>query len=187
MVPMIASLEELRAVRAVLEDAKREMGITDHVELGVMIETPAAALMAGELAAMVDFLSLGTNDLAQYVLAADRENESMTSVYAPLHPAMLRLVRQVLDAAGQAGKPVAVCGEAASSPAAAPLLVGMGVKELSVPCAAVCRIKRLIRRISARRERALSEELMALPTAAAVAARLDEARRATGEGCTREP
>ena len=183
LLPMVNDADDVGRMRELIARAGAPQG---GFELGVMIETPAAALMARELAALVDFLSLGTNDLTQYVLAADRENESMTSVYAPLHPAVLRLVRQVLDAAEQAGKPVAVCGEAASDPLAAPLLVGMGISELSVPCAAVGRIKRLIRRMSARRERALGEELMALPTAGAVTARLDEVRRAAGAECTRE-
>ena len=183
LLPMVNDADDVARMRELIGRAGGPQG---GFELGVMIETPAAALMAGQLAARVDFLSLGTNDLTQYVLAADRENESMSSVYAPLHPAMLRLVRLVLDAAEQAGKPVAACGEAASSPAAAPLLVGMGVEELSVPSAAVGRVKRLIRRISATRERALGEELMALPTAAAVTARLAEARCATGDECTRE-
>jgi phosphoenolpyruvate-protein kinase (PTS system EI component) len=145
--------------------------------MGVMIETPAAALMADELAAAVDFLSLGTNDLTQYVLAVDRDNPSIDALYQPLHPAVLRILRQVTAAARRHGRPVAVCGEAASDPAAARLLVGMGVTELSVPATAVSQSKRLIRQMSAEDARTLGEELMALPTAAAVTRRLEEIRQ----------
>jgi multiphosphoryl transfer protein len=147
-------------------------------EMGVMIETPAAALMSDELAATVDFLSLGTNDLTQYVLAADRDNPSTAAVYRPLHPAVLRILRHVMAAAARYGRPVAVCGEAASDPVAAHVLVGLGATELSVPAAAVARSKRLIRGMTVHTARALAEELMALPTAAAVAVRLEAIRTA---------
>lgn len=173
LLPMVNDADDVARTRELIAQA----GVPgDTFELAVMIETPAAALMAGELAASVDYLSLGTNDLTQYVLAADRENQSMAAVYTPLHPAVLRLVRQVLNAAEQFGKRVGVCGEAAADPVAASLLVGMGVRELSVPWSAVTRLKRVIRRISVARARALAEELAGLPTAAAVTARLEESR-----------
>lgn len=173
LLPMVTDADDVARTRTLIAEA----GVPrDAFELAIMIETPAAALMARELAAAVDFLSLGTNDLTQYVLAADRENQSMAGVYTPLHPAVLRLVRQVVNAAEQSGKRVGVCGEAAADPVAASLLVGMGARELSVPWSAVPQIKRVIRRTSVARSRALAEELASLPTAAAVRARLEECR-----------
>jgi phosphoenolpyruvate-protein kinase (PTS system EI component) len=175
LLPMVNDLDDVARMRELLDQA----GVgCRQFEMGVMIETPAAALMADELAAAVDFLSLGTNDLTQYVLAVDRDSPWTAALYRPLHPAVLRILRHVTTAAARCGRPVAVCGEAASGPVAAPLLVGMGVTELSVPAAAVAYSKRLIRRISMEGARALGEELMALPTAAAVAARLEEIRKA---------
>jgi phosphocarrier protein FPr/phosphocarrier protein len=175
LLPMVNDVDDVARMRELLEQAG---GARAPFDLGVMIETPAAALMADELAAAVDFLSLGTNDLTQYVLAADRDNPSTAARYQPLHPAMLRIIRHVMTAARRCGRPVAVCGEAAADPVAAQVLVGLGVTELSVPAAAVARSKRLIRRTSVEIARALGEELMALPTAAAVARRLEDVRRA---------
>jgi multiphosphoryl transfer protein len=175
LLPMVNDVDDVTRMRELLQQAGAGRGA---YEMGVMIETPAAALMADELAAAVDFLSLGTNDLTQYVLAADRENPSTAPLYQPLHPAVLRILRHVMTAAGRRGKPVAVCGEAASDPIAARVLVGLGVSELSVPVAAVARSKRAIRGMSVATMRLLADELMALPTAAAVAARLEGMRRA---------
>jgi phosphocarrier protein FPr/phosphocarrier protein len=175
LLPMVNDVDDVTRMRELLQQAGAGRGA---YEMGVMIETPAAALMADELAAAVDFLSLGTNDLTQYVLAADRENPSTAPLYQPLHPAVLRILRHVMTAAGRRGRPVAVCGEAASDPIAARVLVGLGVSELSVPIAAVARSKRAIRGMSVATMRLLADELMALPTAAAVAARLEGMRRA---------
>jgi phosphoenolpyruvate-protein phosphotransferase len=175
LLPMVNDVDDVARMRDLLNQAGAVRG---PFEMGVMIETPAAALMADELAAAVDFLSLGTNDLTQYVLAADRENPATAALYQPLHPAVLRILRHVMTAASRYGRPVAVCGEAASDPIAARVLVGLGVTELSVPAAAVARSKRQIRGMSMETARGLAEELMALPTAAAVAVRLEGIRRA---------
>jgi phosphoenolpyruvate-protein kinase (PTS system EI component) len=131
--------------------------------------------MADELAAAADFLSIGTNDLAQYVLAADRHSPHMAAFYQPLHPAVLRLVRDAVAAATRRQTPVSVCGEAAAEPRAVPLFLGMGVTELSVRPSAVTRVKSQVRRIDAAAARALAEEVTALPTAFDVAARIDAA------------
>jgi phosphoenolpyruvate-protein kinase (PTS system EI component) len=171
---MVTDVGDVARMRELLNQAGAGPG---EFEFGVMIETPAAALMVDELAAAVDFLSLGTNDLTQYVLAADRENPATAALYQPLHPAMLRIIHHVTDAATRHGRPVAVCGETASDPVAARLLVGRGITELSVPAAAIAQTKRLIRQTSAAEARALGQELMALPTAAAVALRLEEIRK----------
>jgi phosphoenolpyruvate-protein kinase (PTS system EI component) len=132
--------------------------------------------MADELAAAADFLSIGTNDLTQYVLAADRDNRGLSASYQPLHPAVLRLVRAVVRAAVRQQTPVAACGESAADPRAVPVLVGMGVTELSVRPSAVPAIKAQLRRLSGAAARALAEEVAALPTAAAVAERIARAR-----------
>jgi phosphocarrier protein FPr/phosphocarrier protein len=145
MVPMIASLDELRAVRAVLDEAKREMGIAERVELGVMIETPAAAVTADLIAAEADFLSIGTNDLTQYVLAMDRGNPELAARIDALHPAVLRMIAQTCQGAAKHHRWVGVCGGAASDLLAVPILLGLGVTELSATAAVVPEVKALVR------------------------------------------
>ncbi len=136
MFPMISEVGELHAARALLERARGELlaeGVpTGEVEVGAMVEVPAAALLADVLAAEVDFLSIGTNDLVQYTMAAERGNAGVAGLSDPLHPAVLRLIARVCEAGAAHGCRVAVCGEAASDPAAVPILVGLGVDELSV-------------------------------------------------------
>ncbi|AYV46022.1 phosphoenolpyruvate--protein phosphotransferase [Caulobacter flavus] len=148
MVPMVGSLSELRAVRAVLDEAKREMGIAERVELGVMIETPAAAVTADLIAAEADFLSVGTNDLTQYVLAMDRGNPELAARIDALHPAVLRMIDQTCKGAARHGRWVGVCGGLASDLAAVPVLLGLGVTELSATAAAVPEVKALVRGLS---------------------------------------
>ena len=147
MVPMIASLDELRAVRAVLEEAKRELGITAKVELGVMIETPAAAVTADLIAAEADFLSIGTNDLTQYVLAMDRGNPELAARIDALHPAVLRMIAQTCQGAKAHGRWVGVCGGLASDLTATPILLGLGVTELSATAAIVPEVKARVRAV----------------------------------------
>jgi phosphoenolpyruvate-protein kinase (PTS system EI component) len=181
LVPMVLDATDLARVREMLNQAAFNIGSSaTAVEIGAMVETPAAALMADELAAAADFLSIGTNDLAQYVLAADRYSAQMASTYQPLHPAVLRLVRGVAAAAARHRTPVCVCGEAAADPRAVPLFIGMGVTELSVHAPAIARVKAQVRRIDMGAARALAEDVAALPTAAAVAARIDAARETIG-------
>ncbi|PLR28864.1 phosphoenolpyruvate--protein phosphotransferase, partial [Caulobacter zeae] len=148
MVPMVGSLSELRAVRAVLEEAKKELGITQAVELGVMIETPAAAVTADLIAAEADFLSVGTNDLTQYVLAMDRGNPELAARIDALHPAVLRMIDQTCKGAARHGRWVGVCGGLASDLSAVPVLLGLGVTELSATAAIVPEVKALVRRLS---------------------------------------
>jgi multiphosphoryl transfer protein len=148
MVPMIASLDELRAVRAVLEEAKRELGVTDRVELGVMIETPAAAVTADLLAAEADFLSIGTNDLTQYVLAMDRGNPELAARIDALHPAVLRMIDQTCRGAAKHHRWVGVCGGLASDVAATPILLGLGVTELSTTASIAPEVKARVRGLS---------------------------------------
>lgn len=141
MVPMVAGLNEWRAVRGAFD----RLGGGDSVKLGLMIETPAAVLLADQLAAEADFLSIGTNDLTQYVLAMDRTNPELAAAADPLHPAVLRAIRQVCALAGPGHCPVSVCGSLAGDPLGIPLLLGLGASSLSVVPAAVAATKRVVR------------------------------------------
>ncbi|KQN31827.1 PTS galactitol transporter subunit IIC [Sphingomonas sp. Leaf34] len=144
MVPMIASLAELRAVRTALDAAAAATGHTEHVALGIMIETPAAAITADLLAQEADFLSIGTNDLTQYALAMDRGNPAVASDLDGLHPAVLRLIARTCEGGAVHGKWTGVCGGLASDPLAVPILIGLGVTELSSAPALVPEIKALV-------------------------------------------
>jgi phosphoenolpyruvate-protein phosphotransferase len=148
MVPMIASLNELRAVRAMLDEAKREMGVVERIELGVMIETPAAAMTADLIAAEADFLSIGTNDLTQYVLAMDRGNPELAARIDALHPAVLRMIDLTCKGAAKHHRWVGVCGGLASDLAAVPILLGLGVTELSTTASIAPEVKARVRSLS---------------------------------------
>jgi phosphoenolpyruvate-protein phosphotransferase len=148
LLPMVCDVSEVRRARELIAHAHAELQRSDlgPIGLGVMVETPAAAVLAAELAEEADFLSIGTNDLTQYVLAADRTDPAVAEWYQPLHPAVLRLVAATVDAANRAGKWAAICGEVAADPLAAPLFVGMGVRELSMTPASIPAVKQAIRR-----------------------------------------
>lgn len=154
LLPMISSTSQVRAVRTILNKVvrrlkRRKVRIADPVPpLGAMIEVPAAALAADALAMECDFLALGTNDLTMYTLAIDRGDEQVADLYNPLHPAILRLIQFTVEAANRRGLPVSICGEIAGDPRYAPLLVGLGVKELSMSATALPRVKQRIRRLS---------------------------------------
>jgi multiphosphoryl transfer protein len=154
MFPMVATVAELRAAKAVLGDAIEAIGADSpkapKLQVGVMIEVPSAALMADTLAAEVDFFSLGTNDLTQYVFAADRTNPELAHLADSLHPASLRLIRMVVEAAHRHGKWVGVCGEMASDPWALALLIGLGIDELSLHPPLVAGFKARVRTLDSR-------------------------------------
>jgi phosphocarrier protein FPr/phosphocarrier protein len=169
MVPMVASVAELRAVRARLDAAATATGCP-AAELGVMIETPAAALLVDQLAAEADFFSIGSNDLAQYVLAMDRGNPLVAAEADAFHPAVLRLIASAVRSAGEQDRPVGVCGGLASDPLGALLLIGLGVTELSVAPAMVPAIKARIRGLSLDRCRILAERALDLSSPQAVRA-----------------
>jgi dihydroxyacetone kinase phosphotransfer subunit len=165
MFPMVATIEELEEGRAA----------PDRVEVGVMIEVPSAAIVAGRLAQMADFFSLGTNDLTQYALAAERGNERVASLADPFHPAVLDLIRRAAVAGENAGRWTGVCGELAADPVAAPLLLGLGARELSMSPPAIPHVKEAVRRVDLATARSLAERALALGSAAEVRGLLRDA------------
>jgi multiphosphoryl transfer protein len=168
LLPMITDAAEIRAMRRMLDEARRELGAAAPVPIGAMIETPAAALIAERIAREVDFISIGTNDLTQYALAMDRGHPDLAPRIDALHPAVLKLIAMTADAAAAHSRPVAVCGGLASDPAAVPLLIGLGVRELSVVPSLVPQLKALIRTLTVDDCRSLARQAQALETAEAV-------------------
>ncbi|KAM3089655.1 phosphoenolpyruvate--protein phosphotransferase [Phormidesmis sp. 146-35] len=164
MFPMIATLEDLQAVRKIAEDVRLEVG-ADPVEIGIMIEVPSAALMAHELAKEVDFFSIGTNDLTQYTLAIDRGHPALAKQADGLHPAVLRLIDQTVQAANSAGKWVGVCGGIAGDPKGAAILTGLGVTELSVSIPSVAAVKAKLRSLSFSETQTLAQRALRCRTA----------------------
>jgi phosphocarrier protein FPr len=170
MFPMIASVKEIRAAKEILATAQAELrsvGIPfdEAMEVGIMVEVPAAVTMAAQLAAEVDFFSIGTNDLSQYVMAADRNNAKVASLADAFQPAVLRMIEQTVIAGHNAGIWVGVCGELASSPLAAPILVGLGVDELSMNPPAIPAVKAAISRLTMSQAKAIAHEVLQLPSA----------------------
>ncbi|HEY6661316.1 MAG TPA: phosphoenolpyruvate--protein phosphotransferase [Sphingomicrobium sp.] len=165
MLPMVTEVDEVRQVRRLLDAASQAAGATARMPLGVMIETPAAAALADTIAAEADFLSVGTNDLTQYVLAADRGNAAVSAKADALHPAVLRLIRQAVDGARSRDRWIGVCGGLASDPLAAAILIGLGITELSAAPAAVPTIKAAVRQLRLDDCRALAERACAAAAA----------------------
>jgi phosphotransferase system enzyme I (PtsI) len=166
MYPMVQSLQEIEAANAVLADARAELEAegtpAGKPEVGIMVEIPAAAVVADLLAPHVDFFSIGTNDLIQYTLAVDRMNERVSHLYQPYHPAVLRLVRQICVAARQAGKWTGMCGEMAGDPVAAPVLLGLGLDEWSMSAPAIPAVKEVLRTTTRSEAEVLAAELLTL-------------------------
>ena len=156
LLPMVTSRSEIQAARRALELAVKRSGLAKSPLLGVMIEVPSAALLADRLAEEADFFSVGTNDLAQYGLAVDRANPDVASLYRPLHPAILRMIKLVVDSGAAAGRPVAVCGELAADPLGAAALVGLGIRDLSVTPVAIPAVKESLSAIDSARAAGLA-------------------------------
>ena len=176
MFPMISGLDELRRAIAVLDECKEELrsskiDMAERLEVGAMIEIPSAAICASVLAPEVDFLSIGTNDLIQYALAVDRVNEKIAHLYEPTHPAVLRLLKMIADAAHDHNLWVGVCGEMAGDIALVPLLLGLGMDELSTAAILVPRVKRAVQSLTIPECRELVEETFKLDTGSEILAR----------------
>ena len=152
MFPMVATLKEFRAAKAIFEEEKQKLisegkEVSDTIQVGIMIEIPAAAVLADKFAKEVDFFSVGTNDLIQYTMAADRMNERVSYLYQPYNPSILRLIKNVIDAAHAEGKWAGMCGEMAGDQTAVPLLVGMGLDEFSMSATSILKTRSLMKRL----------------------------------------
>jgi phosphotransferase system enzyme I (PtsI) len=173
MFPMISGIEEIREAKRIFFEVKDDLvakgiPVGDDIEIGVMIEVPSAVIIADELAKEVDFFSIGTNDLIQYALAIDRINERVTYLYEPLHPAVLRLIKRVIDVGHDAGVRVAMCGEMAGEPAYIMILLGLEIDELSMNPLAIPRVKKVIQESTLQESKALLEKVMTFSSAAVI-------------------
>lgn len=169
MFPMITGLSELKEAKKIVEEAREELTnsgkkVADNIKIGCMIEVPSAAIVADLLSAECDFLSIGTNDLIQYTLAADRGNQNTSIQYLPTHPAIIRLIQLVVTHANKHRIPVAVCGEVAADPKFTPLLIGLGVNELSVTSSSIPIINNAIRKASIDKGRQLVDQILTFTT-----------------------
>ena len=185
MFPMISSLEEIRRVKELLAEAEDELrakkeAFDAHIPVGMMMEVPSAVYLAPHLVQEVEFLSIGTNDLIQYVLAVDRNNRKVGPLYEPLHPAVIQCVASAINAAKNAGKHVAICGEMAADPTCTLLLVGLGLDDLSMGPFFIPIIKRLIRAFSFETAQNLAEEVLRMPTVKEVKGCIFEVMRELG-------
>lgn len=173
MYPFVISVEEVREANRILEQVKNELEqekipFDKEIPVGVMIETPAASLLVEDFFQIVDFVSVGTNDLAQYTLAVDRMNAGIAHLYNYFHPAVLRQLQLIGQAGVKANKLVGICGEMASDPLAVKLLLGLGFNELSVNPASISLVKSLIRGTTLAEAKKIADKALSLPSAAAV-------------------
>ncbi|MGW8425777.1 phosphoenolpyruvate--protein phosphotransferase [Peribacillus simplex] len=169
MFPMIATLAEFREAKAVLAEVRQELldngiQVAEKIEVGIMVEIPSTAVMADIFAKEVDFFSIGTNDLIQYTMAADRMNERVSYLYQPYNPAILRLVKMVIDAAHKEGKWAGMCGEMAGDEIAIPILIGLGLDEFSMSATSILKARSLISQLSLEEMKKLSQEVLGLDT-----------------------
>ena len=175
MYPMIASVEEVKQANAMLDECKEELTaegkeFNKNVKVGIMIEVPAAAVISPILAKYVDFFSIGTNDLCQYTLAVDRMNEAIGSLYQPLHPGVLRLIKHVIDASHEQGKFTGMCGELASDPVATMILLGLGLDEFSMTASSIPLIKNILRSVSKAECEEVANKALTMDTAEEITA-----------------
>ena len=175
MYPMIASVEEVKQANAMLDECKEELTaegkeFNKDIKVGIMIEVPAAAIISPILAKYVDFFSIGTNDLCQYTLAVDRMNEAIGSLYQPLHPGVLRLIKHVIDASHEQGKFTGMCGELASDPVATMILLGLGLDEFSMTASSIPLIKNILRSVSKAECEEVANKALTMDTAEEITA-----------------
>jgi phosphotransferase system enzyme I (PtsI) len=173
LVPMITSAGEIAEVRALIEACARELRssgheITDHYELGAMIEVPAAAIALPTIIRNVDFIAIGTNDLTQYLLAADRNNDGLGELYDPLHPAVLKLLAQIIATGARAKKPVTLCGEMAADTRCTPLLVALGLTGFSMHPSSLLEVRQAVVACDHARLRRLAARLLRAQTKAGI-------------------
>jgi phosphotransferase system enzyme I (PtsI) len=192
MFPFVSGLRDLRLGLSLLEQAKSELraeGVPfrEDVPVGLNLEVPSAAVIADLLAAEVDFFSVGTNDLIQYLLAVDRTDPRVSSLYEPLHPAVLRTLRRITEAAALHGRPLSVCGEMAGQPVQAVLLVGLGFRSLSMAPSAIPRVKEALRAVRAKDACSLAERCLGLATSAEIEACVAQALSPEGSMPWRDP
>ncbi|AJD90804.1 phosphoenolpyruvate-protein phosphotransferase [Jeotgalibacillus malaysiensis] len=169
MFPMISNLQEFRAAKALLLEVKEELisegvEVSDSIEVGIMVEIPSTAVMADQFAKEVDFFSIGTNDLIQYTMAADRMNERVSYLYQPYNPAILRLIKMVIDASHKEGKWTGMCGEMAGDEIAIPILLGLGLDEFSMSATSILPARTQIKQLSDDKMKALAEHVLTLST-----------------------
>ena len=182
MFPLVSGVDEVRCIRRILEEVKEDLSregkaFDPDIGVGIMVELPAAVMVAEMLAKEVDYFSIGTNDLIQYTLACDRNNQRVKKWYDPYHPAVLHSIKKVADAAVQAGKPATLCGEMAGEPLNAVLLMGLGLRSFSLSAPNIPRVKEAIRRISLARARRIAELVLGMESALEIAQYLEEVRR----------
>ena len=179
MFPMIATLDEFRRAKAICLDEKEQLAkagvpVSDRIEIGMMVEIPSAALMADQFAKEVDFFSIGTNDLIQYTMAADRMNEQLSYLYQPFSPAVLRLIKMVIDAAHREGKHAGMCGEMAGDEAAIPVLLGMGLDEFSMSASSILKARAKIAGLSKTEMEAKIDHILSLSSGEEVRSYIEE-------------
>jgi phosphotransferase system enzyme I (PtsI) len=179
MFPMIATLDEFRQAKAILLEEKAKLQaegiqVSDNIEVGMMVEIPAAAILADQFAKEVDFFSIGTNDLIQYTMAADRMNERISYLYQPYNPAILRLISNVIDAAHKEGKWAGMCGEMAGDAIAIPILLGLGLDEFSMSATSILRVRSQMKKLSKEEAARFKETILNMRTAEEVVAFVKE-------------
>ena len=178
MFPMIATLQEFRDAKSFLLEVKEELlsegvEVSDDIQIGIMVEIPAAAVLADQFAKEVDFFSIGTNDLIQYSMAADRMNEKVSYLYQPYNPSILRLLKMIIDGAHKEGKWVGMCGEMAGDEQAIPLLLGLGLDEFSMSASSILQARSIIRESNYADLQALTEKALNCGTTEEVLALFD--------------
>ncbi|MDF2859207.1 MAG: phosphoenolpyruvate-protein phosphotransferase, partial [Neobacillus sp.] len=182
MFPMIATLDEFRAAKAMLEEEKQKLvseneKVSENIELGIMVEIPSTAILADQFAKEVDFFSIGTNDLIQYTMAADRMNQRVSYLYQPYSPSILRLVKMVIDAAHAEGKWAGMCGEMAGDETAIPLLLGLGLDEFSMSASSILKARSQIKKLKKSDMEKLAEKVLTMQTTSQVIEAVKEATK----------
>ena len=182
MIPLVTCVEEVKAVKELVEECKHELAdegrkFDENIQVGIMVETPAASLIADKLAEVADFFSIGTNDLIGYTMCADRGNDTISNLYQVYYPSVLRSLKNIIESGSKAGIMVGMCGEAAADPLLEPLLVSWGLEEFSMSAPSILRARKTISQWSKAECDALAEKVLALDTAAEVKAALEAAQK----------